>query len=106
MSRRKISKQTIGESRWSDTPDFVDLAKTWKPDAISTLLKLIWEGYDLCSQEVLSKVDISQADDQLEREMKLQATILTVYMHPSLEKQECLVIFLKVFLKQHLKILQ
>jgi|GEM_PF-537864 len=82
MSKRKISKLTIGESRWSSTPDFVDLAKTWKPDAISTLLKFIWEGYNLCSQEVLSKVDISQADDQLEREL---TQILDLYVRKGMQ---------------------
>ncbi|NES25528.1 MAG: hypothetical protein F6K41_43195 [Symploca sp. SIO3E6] len=69
MIRRKPPKQTVGESRWHDTPDFVKLAKIWKPDATSLLLKLIWEGYDLLSPEVLSQVDILQADDQLEREL-------------------------------------
>jgi len=77
MSRRKTSSQTIGESRWGETPNFVDLAKTWRPDAISILLKFIWEGYDACCQNVLSRVDISQADDQLEREL---TQILDLYI--------------------------
>ncbi len=83
MARRKIRKQTIGESSWRDTPDFVELAKTWKPDAISLLLKFIWKGYDLCHQEVLSQVDISQADDQLEREL---TQILDLYIRKGMQE--------------------
>lgn len=69
MARGRIAKQTIGESRFPDTPDFVDLINRWKPDGVLILLNFIWEGYDLCYQDVLSQVDISQADDQLEREL-------------------------------------
>jgi hypothetical protein len=82
MSRRRISNQTIGESSWRDTPDFVELAKTWQPNATSILLKFIWEGYDLCSQEALSRVDISQADDQLEREL---TQIMDLYIRKRME---------------------
>lgn len=82
MSRRKIASQTIGESGWRDTPDFIELAKTWKPDATSILLKFIWEGYDVCCQKVLSRVDISQADNQLEREL---TQILDLYIRKGMQ---------------------
>ena len=58
MSRRRTSSQTIGEARYPDTPDFVELAKIWNPAATSILLNLIWQGYDLCFQEILSRVDV------------------------------------------------
>lgn len=67
MTRR--GRRTISEARWPDTPDFVELAKKWQCDAITVLLNLIWQGYDLYQEDVLSKVDLSQADDQLERDI-------------------------------------
>jgi hypothetical protein len=51
MARGRIAKQTIGESRFPDTPDFVDLINRWKPDGVLILLNFIWEGYDLCYTE-------------------------------------------------------
>jgi len=65
MTRR--GRRTISEARWLDTPDFVELAKKWRSDAITVLLNFVWQGYDLYQKDVLSKIDLSQADDQLER---------------------------------------
>lgn len=58
---------TIPELRWRDTPDFVEVAKSWREDAITVLVRLVWEGYDLLREEVLSEIDCNQADEQLER---------------------------------------
>jgi len=44
--------KTIPELRWKDTPDFVEVAKGWNSDAITILVKLVWEGYDLLVAEV------------------------------------------------------
>ncbi|MCA6572817.1 MAG: hypothetical protein IM537_16555 [Pseudanabaena sp. M57BS1SP1A06MG] len=82
MSRRRTSSQTIGEARYPDTPDFVELAKMWNPAATSILLNLIWQGYDLCFQEILSKVDVLQSDDQLEREL---TQILDLYIRQGMQ---------------------
>jgi hypothetical protein len=65
MVNRK--RQTIAEARWPNTDDFVELAKNWRKDAISYLLNLVWEGYNVYHKEVLSQVDLSQTDDQIER---------------------------------------
>jgi hypothetical protein len=73
MTRR--GRRTISEARWPDTPDFVELAKKWRSDAITVLLNLIWQGYDLYQEDVLSKVDLSQADDQLERDITQSLSI-------------------------------
>lgn len=67
MTRRR--RRTISEARWPDTPDFVELAQKWRSDAITVLLNLIWQGYDLYQKDVLSEIDLSQADDQLERDI-------------------------------------
>ncbi|BAZ32953.1 hypothetical protein NIES4074_54610 [Cylindrospermum sp. NIES-4074] len=48
--------KTIPELRWKDTPDFVQVAKSWKNDAITVLVKLVWEGYDLLVSEILSQI--------------------------------------------------
>jgi hypothetical protein len=67
MVRR--GRKTISESVFPDKYEFVELAKNWRPDAITVLLNLIWQGYDLYQGDVLSKIDLSQADDQLERDI-------------------------------------
>lgn len=58
---------TIPEKRWKDTDDFVKLAKQWNPDAIAILTKLVWKGYDLLTQEVLSQINSDGNEEQLER---------------------------------------
>jgi hypothetical protein len=58
---------TILEKRWKDTDDFVKLAKQWKPDAIAILIKLVWKGYDLLTQKVLSQIDSDRNEEHLER---------------------------------------
>lgn len=64
MVRRK---PTISEKRWKDTDDFVKLAKQWNPDAIAILIKLVWQGYDLLTKEVLSQINSDRNEEQLER---------------------------------------
>jgi hypothetical protein len=83
MVRERSTRQTISESRFPDTPDFVNLINGWKPDGVSALLDFIWKGYDLCYQEILSQVDVSQADDQLEREL---TQLLDGYIRKSMGK--------------------
>jgi hypothetical protein len=73
MTRR--GRRTISEARWPDTPDFVELAKQWQNDAVTVLLNLIWKGYDRYQEDVLSKIDLSQADDQLERDITQSLSI-------------------------------
>jgi len=59
--------RTIPELRWRDTPDFVAVANSWGGDAMTNLVGLIWQGYDLLQKEVLSEIDCNQAEAQLER---------------------------------------
>ncbi len=70
---------TIGEARWPGTGDFVALAKAWKPDAVTRLLGFVWQACDLLCQEVLSNLDCSQADRDLERS-------ITQYLEPFIHK--------------------
>jgi len=55
----------IFQKRYPNTGDFVELAKAWNPDAISVLIKLVWEGYDRLATDFLSK--INGTEEQLER---------------------------------------
>jgi hypothetical protein len=64
MVRRRL---TIPESRWPEAQDFVELAMSWRSDAIKVLWGYVWQGWDSYCTKVLSKVDLSEADDQLER---------------------------------------
>jgi hypothetical protein len=73
MVRR--GRKAPSESAFSDEYEFVELAKNWQPDAITVLLNLIWQGYDLYQSDVLSKIDLSQADDQLERDITQSLSI-------------------------------
>jgi hypothetical protein len=68
-------RKAPSESAFSDEYEFVELAKNWQPDAITVLLNLIWQGYDLYQSDVLSKIDLSQADDQLERDITQSLSI-------------------------------
>lgn len=73
MVRR--GRKAPSELAFSDQYEFVELAKNWRPDAITVLLDLIWQGYDLYQSDVLSKIDLSQVDDQLERDITQSLSI-------------------------------
>lgn len=76
VSRRR----TISELRWPDTSDFVEIAKQWRVEASTILLKFVWQGCDLLQAEVLSQINCSQAEDDLERDIteRLEPRIRTV----------------------------
>lgn len=59
--------KTIQEKLWPDTPDFVQVAKDWRSDAITILVKLVWEGYDLLKSDVLSHINCDRAEEKLEQ---------------------------------------
>jgi len=57
----------ILQKRYPNTGDFVELAKAWNPDAISILIRLVWEGYDRLATEFLSQINCDGTEEQLER---------------------------------------
>jgi len=59
--------QTIAELRWLDTPDFMAVARAWQADASTILLQFVWRGYDLLCGEVLSRIEVNDAEEDLER---------------------------------------
>jgi hypothetical protein len=57
----------ILQKRYPNTGDFVELAQAWNPDAISILIRLVWEGYDRLVTEFLSQINCDGTEEQLER---------------------------------------
>lgn len=64
MTRRK---KTILESRYPETEDFVNLAQRWNSDAIKILWTYVWKGWNSYCINTLSKVDLLDSDEELER---------------------------------------
>jgi len=73
-----VRRGNIFEKRYPNTGDFVELAKVWNPDAISILIKLVWEGYDLLVSEFLSQINFDGNEEQLERSIT-QALVLKIH---------------------------
>ena len=63
-------RQTLTELRHSRPPSLASLKK-WSKDYSVILLGHVWEAYDLFCAEVLSKIDASQAEDDLERDITM-----------------------------------
>lgn len=72
---------TIGETRWPETPEFSTVAACWRRNASTIMLGVVWEGYDMLCADVLCHVDVSLADEQLERS-------ITQYLTPKV--RECM----------------
>ncbi|MEX2581671.1 MAG: hypothetical protein WD766_00220 [Gemmatimonadota bacterium] len=53
--------------RYPEVKDFVNIARDWAHDAAGLLLQAVWDGFDKFADEVLSEVDPTQADEDLER---------------------------------------
>jgi hypothetical protein len=87
MPRR--GRNTISESVFSDKHEFVELVKNWRPDGVTVLLNLVWEGFDLYKNAILSRIDLSQSDDQLERDITQS---LSIYIEQASTKFEPFVI--------------
>jgi hypothetical protein len=58
----------VSELRFLERPQLA-VADHWSRDFSTNLLKHVWHGYDLLCQDVLSPIDPSQAEDDLERDI-------------------------------------
>lgn len=58
-----LRRGNIFKNRYPNTGDFVELAKEWNPDAISIMMKLVWEGYD----RLVNDLNCDGTEEQLER---------------------------------------
>jgi hypothetical protein len=61
-----IRRRTISELRYL-TPANSKVAATWSKDFSTNLLGHVWRAYDRLREEVLSRIDVSEASDDLER---------------------------------------
>ena len=60
---------TYPERRFPTTESFQHLLRTWKQDGTTKLLTYVWAAYDLLTEEVISGLDCSKEDEQLERDI-------------------------------------
>ena len=60
-------KQTYSERRWPDNAEFNSLLSKWNASGSAVLLKFVWKGYEVFCEEILSDIDCSQSDEDLER---------------------------------------
>ncbi|MEP1079276.1 hypothetical protein NDI52_28100 [Leptolyngbya sp. PL-A3] len=59
---------TISELRWPlEKPEFCKISKEWPPELTTQAIELVWSGYDLLKDEVLSRIDCSKANKQIEK---------------------------------------
>ena len=68
---------TIGEARWPETPEFSTVAAALSRNVSTTMLGFVWKGYALLCSDVLCQIDVTLADEQLERS-------ITQYLTPKI----------------------
>ena len=64
-----VARRTYSEKRWPDTPEFNSVLHSWKQAGSEVLLALVWKAYDRFCEEILSQVDCSKEDEDLERDI-------------------------------------
>ena len=71
MSRRRVSGEgrlTPLDLAWpGEVEEYANLAKDWGETVFEEMLAVVWRGYDDLVANFLSRIDISQADEELER---------------------------------------
>lgn len=67
MSKKKSRGKTIAEVRYRSIPSFAELSKTWNAAAVEKMLGFVWNGFDALKADVLDKIDLSEAEEDLER---------------------------------------
>src|SRR6266496_1941233 len=67
MSRRP----TLSEMLWPDDPADADLPVQWAEAVALQVLDWVWRGYDQLRHKHLSRVDLCQPSEQLERNLTL-----------------------------------
>lgn len=53
--------------RWPDTPEFTQVLLKMSANALDKMLETIWLGYSSLKEDFLDQIDISKADEELER---------------------------------------
>lgn len=59
---------TISQLKWPvEKPEFCEISKEWPPDLTNQAMRFVWSGYDLLKDDVLSRIDCSKANKQIEK---------------------------------------
>ena len=69
MSRgRRIQEpRTSFDLRWPEISEYVGLAQNWSEDAVERMLRTVWDGYDALVTGFLAQIDMTEAEEELER---------------------------------------
>ena len=61
-------RRTLYDLAWpSHEQDYADLAQRWGDDAVEMMMSVSWRGYEELVRTYFSRVDFTQADEELER---------------------------------------
>jgi hypothetical protein len=62
-----VRSRSILESAYPNPPEeFVKLATQWRPDAMTFLIELIWNGCDRLIHGLLAQCDLNEANHDLD----------------------------------------
>jgi hypothetical protein len=64
-------RKTIAEARFPTTAEFGEIARSWPHDATIRLLELVWAGCDALHQDIVSRVSVNEAGEDLERSLTM-----------------------------------
>ena len=71
MSQRRLSGQerlTPFDLAWpDDAEEYANLARDWGGAVFEGMLTAVWNGYDDLAASILERIDINEADDEIER---------------------------------------
>ena len=86
MGQGKSRGRTIMDLIWpNESQDFDDLAEQWGEDAVELMMTATWSGYRDLSRELLGKIDVSLAEEELERTI---SQLLEQYIRRHLSGEE------------------
>lgn len=68
MANRIRRGRTISELQWPrEKPGFSKVSEEWPSDLVVQALELVWRGYDLLAKDILSNIDATKANKQIEK---------------------------------------
>lgn len=62
-------RMTLGEARFPKTPEFAQVRRMFSEAIVAQMLALVWEAWHALQANALKDIDISLADEQLERSL-------------------------------------
>ena len=68
MRKSNGTTRTLLDLVWpNESQDYAELAQRWGDDAIEIMMTASWEGYSDLMKEWLGRIEVAQADEELER---------------------------------------